>query len=47
MLVHQPKSDRAWKTPRLVCLGDLTDVAGAPAPISQINPGNNLVNGKS
>lgn len=36
-----------WQPPRLVCLGDLNDVAGAPAPKTQINPGGNPVGGKS
>lgn len=33
-------SNRAtWQPPKLVCLGDLSDVAGSPAPLSQTNPG--------
>jgi hypothetical protein len=39
--MYRTKTDRPapWQPPRLVCLGDLSDVAGAPAPLSQINPG--------
>lgn len=45
---HATSKNRApWQPPRLVCLGDLSDVAGAPAPLSQINPGGNSVSGKS
>lgn len=45
---HAKTSPRApWQPPRLVCLGDLTDVAGSPAPLIQINPGGNPVSGKS
>jgi hypothetical protein len=42
------RSNRSsWQPPKLVRLGDLSDVAGAPAPLSQINPGGNFVGGKS
>lgn len=36
------KSRAAWSRPRLVCLGDLRDVAGSPAPLAQVNPGGNI-----
>lgn len=38
---------KAWRQPRLVCIGDLREVAGAQAPTSQLNPGGNFVGGKS
>lgn len=40
---HTKKQARApWQRPRLICLGDLSDVAGSPAPLTQINPGGNI-----
>ncbi len=48
--MHSPeRAARAqWVAPRLVLLGDLADVAGGPAPSTQMNPGGNTpVAGKS
>lgn len=31
-----------WRKPELLFLGELSDVAGSPAPLVQINPGGNI-----
>lgn len=34
-----PGKRAPWHKPQLVCLGDVNDIAGGPAPLLQVNPG--------
>ncbi|WP_435419043.1 hypothetical protein WAB17_05670 [Parerythrobacter aurantius] len=42
-MVQEKKVARApWRKPKLLFLGELSDVAGSPAPLAQINPGGQI-----